>query len=249
MLYTVKEVSALSNVTIKTLHHYHKIGLLLPCGISEAGYRLYGTKELERLQQILFYRELDFPLRKIKQLLEDETGRLSILSEQEKLLLARKQKLDTIIQTLKKTKACMEKGEPMAPQDMFKGFESEEAWKEALKEQNQHLKETYEFDLLDAVPIHVESMNEKAAEAITFMANMASALTSGLKHNDQNIQRLIRDHLRFLNEHGHRISAEDFALQTRFFLSDDFHLRMLEGQQTGLAYYLNAAAESYAAEH
>lgn len=57
MLYTLKEVSELSGVTIKTLHHYHKIGLLAPCEISEAGYRLYGTKELERLQQILFYRK------------------------------------------------------------------------------------------------------------------------------------------------------------------------------------------------
>ncbi|XWX60162.1 MerR family transcriptional regulator [Desulfitobacterium sp. AusDCA] len=62
MLYTVKEVAELAGVTIKTLHHYHKIGLLLPCEITDAGYRLYGPKELERLQQILFYRELDFSL-------------------------------------------------------------------------------------------------------------------------------------------------------------------------------------------
>jgi DNA-binding transcriptional MerR regulator len=59
MLYTVKEVSDLSGVTIKTLHHYHKIGLLKPREISEAGYRLYGERELERLQEILFYRELE----------------------------------------------------------------------------------------------------------------------------------------------------------------------------------------------
>jgi DNA-binding transcriptional MerR regulator len=58
MLYTVNEVA-----TVKTLHHYHKIGLLEPCDISDAGYRLYGNEELERLQQILFYRELDFSLK------------------------------------------------------------------------------------------------------------------------------------------------------------------------------------------
>ncbi|GGB40658.1 hypothetical protein GCM10011409_17690 [Lentibacillus populi] len=66
MLYTVKEMAKFANVTIKTLHHYHKIGLLYPYKVSEAGYRLYGMKELERLQQILFYRELDFPLKEIK---------------------------------------------------------------------------------------------------------------------------------------------------------------------------------------
>lgn len=100
MLYTVKEVSELSGVTIKTLHHYHKIGLLVPSEISEAGYRLYGTKELERLQQILFYRELDFPLQKIRELLDGEPERELILQEQERLLLARQKRLEKIMGTL-----------------------------------------------------------------------------------------------------------------------------------------------------
>ncbi len=68
--YTVKEIAELTGVTIKTLHHYHKIGLLEPCKVTDAGYRLYGIKELERLQQILFYRELDFSLGDIKKLLK-----------------------------------------------------------------------------------------------------------------------------------------------------------------------------------
>lgn len=86
MLYTVKELSDLAKVTVKTLHHYHRIGLLLPHSVSDAGYRLYGEEELERLQQILFYRELDFPLKQIKQLLDGEPERLSILSSQKQLL-------------------------------------------------------------------------------------------------------------------------------------------------------------------
>jgi len=58
---------------------------------------------------------------------------------------------------------------------------------------------------------------------------------------------MIRDHLAFLRQHGHALSAADFAAQTRFFLSDDFHLRMLEEQQTRLAfYYLAAAADAFA---
>lgn len=111
MLYTVKEIAALSNVTVKTLHHYHSIGLLLPCEISEAGYRLYGTKELERLQHILFYKELDFPLEKIKQLLEGAPDRLSILASQKELLLARKQRLERVIQTLDESISHAENGE------------------------------------------------------------------------------------------------------------------------------------------
>ncbi|TDF94810.1 MerR family transcriptional regulator [Paenibacillus piri] len=248
MLYTVKEVASLSNVTIKALHHYHRIGLLLPCEISEAGYRMYGTKELERLQQILFYRELDFPLEQIKELLAGEPERLPLLAEQERLLLARKQRLETILRTLRKSVESMMKGEPMNNQDMFKGFENEEAWRKAMSGQNQYLKETYGVDALETARIDVQKMNEQAAEATAFMSGIADALRAGIKHSDEQIRQSIRMHLEFLNEHGHRLTAGDFASQTRFFMNDDFHLSMLEAQQTGLAYYLSAAAEAFAAD-
>ncbi|GGF79457.1 MerR family transcriptional regulator [Paenibacillus albidus] len=248
MLYTVKEVASLAKVTVKTLHHYHKIGLLPPSEVSEAGYRLYGTKELERLQQILLYRELDFTLEQIKQLLEEEPERSSILAQQQELILLRKQRLETILETLRKSIDCAEKGETMDDQELFKGLESEEAWQEALQEQNEYLKETYQFDLLDSAQLDLQNMNDMAAEAASFMRAMATALQAGVKHNDGKVTGLLRSHLVFLNKQGHSISAAEFAAQNRFFLGDDFHRQMLEGQQTGLAYYLSAAAEAYALE-
>ncbi|GGD53293.1 MerR family transcriptional regulator [Paenibacillus nasutitermitis] len=247
MLYTVKEVSSLSNVTIKTLHHYHKIGLLLPGEVSEAGYRLYGIKQLERLQQILFYKELDFTLDQIKHLLEGDPDPSSIFAKQEKLLLQRKQRLETIIETLRKSISRRENGEQMDDKEMFKGFASEEEWESAMEEQNKHLKETYDVELNQSAPLDIQNMNDLASEAASFMTGMAEALRAGLKHNDEKIGHSISNHLAFLNEHGHNLSAADFAAQTRFFLADDFHLQMLEGQQTGLAYYLSAAADAYAA--
>lgn len=69
---------------------------------------------------------------------------------------------------------------------------------------------------------------------------MASSLRAGIKHNDEEIGNLIGYHLEFMNKHGHSTSAKDFAAQTQFFLNDDLHLKMLEDQQTGLAYYLSA---------
>lgn len=94
MLYTVNEVAQLTGVTVKTLYHYHKIGLLKPCKISEAGYRLYSMQELERLQQILFYRELDFSLKDIHKALKDEPSRQWCLTNQYELLIARRQRLN-----------------------------------------------------------------------------------------------------------------------------------------------------------
>lgn len=87
MLYSVKQTAEMANVTIKTLYHYHKIGLLYPCTVTETGYRLYGMEELERLQEILFYRELEFPLKDIKQMLDGDADRLAVLNEQKSFFL------------------------------------------------------------------------------------------------------------------------------------------------------------------
>ncbi|UJF33628.1 MerR family transcriptional regulator [Paenibacillus hexagrammi] len=247
MLYTVKQLSALSHVTIKTLHHYHKIGLLIPREISDAGYRLYGAAELERLQQILFYRELEFPLEQVKVLLEVEPDRLTILSSQKKLLESRKQRLERFILTLEESIACEIKEETMEHSSMFKGFDTEEEWNDALAEQRQYVKETYDYDLLENVTIDTAEMNEQAAEAVRFMNSMKKHLLEGSKHDSEEVRLLIGEHLSFLSSHGHASSPADFAVQTRFFLGDDFHQRMLEDQQTGLSYYLCMAAEAYAA--
>lgn len=249
MLYTVKEISELAKVTIKTLHYYHKIDLLIPRQVNEAGYRLYGIKELERLQEILFYRELDFSLKEIKQILNGELDRLSILSNQKKLLIIRMKRLENLIKTIDESIRYTTKGEIMDKSDMFKGFETEKEWEDALKEQKQHLKETYSYDLLQNNPINIKTMNDMALEAKCFMDNIADYLKNKVRFDDKRIKKLINDHINFLNSHGHNISSSDYAAQTRFFLNDDFHRNMLEDQQTGLAYYLCMAAETLASEN
>ena len=70
LLLTVKETARLSGVSVRTLHYYDEIGLLRPAEVTQAGYRLYGERELLRLQQILLFRELEFPLKEIMPLLE-----------------------------------------------------------------------------------------------------------------------------------------------------------------------------------
>ncbi|MGR3286753.1 MerR family transcriptional regulator [Bacillus sonorensis] len=239
MLYSVKQTAEMANVTIKTLYHYHKIGLLYPCTVTEAGYRLYGMEELERLQEILFYRELEFPLKDIKQMLDGDADRLAVLNEQKKLFLARQKRMNELIQTLDESIRHAEKGEAMDQSEMFKGFSSGKEWEEALQEQNQYLQKTY--NLLEERPIEAEEMNDKAMEASRFMNGMADALRSGLKHDHEQVQDSIKQHIGFLG-----ITAADFQMQARFFIEDDFHRSVLEHQQTGLSYYMLAAAEAFA---
>ena len=84
---TVKEVSSLVGISIRTLHHYDEIGLLKPEIVTGAGYRVYSDKDLEKLQQILFFKELGFPLKKIKEIMESPNfDRVEALEMQKKML-------------------------------------------------------------------------------------------------------------------------------------------------------------------
>ena len=95
---TVNDVSKLTGVTIRTLQYYDKIGLLKPAEYTESGYRLYDDTALERLQQILLFRELEFPLKEIKEIIESsDFDRNKALKQQIKLLTLKKEHLEKLI--------------------------------------------------------------------------------------------------------------------------------------------------------
>ena len=95
---TVKEVSRITGVSVRTLHHYDAIGLLRPTQVTESGYRLYDNAALQRLQTILFFRELEFPLQEIKDILDTPNfDPREALADQIHLLELRKQHLENLI--------------------------------------------------------------------------------------------------------------------------------------------------------
>lgn len=95
----VNEIATLTGVTVRTLHYYDEIGLLPPSSFSGAGYRLYTNSDLARLQEILFFRELDFSLHEIKQILTAPGyDRVEALRRQHQLLVAQKNRLERLIQ-------------------------------------------------------------------------------------------------------------------------------------------------------
>ena len=102
-MYSIKEVSQLSGVSVRTLHYYDTIGLLSPQK-SENQYRLYSENDLDKLQQILFYKVLEFSLKDIKKMMQDSKSRhLDILLQQQQLLKQRYQHLEQVIVTIDKT--------------------------------------------------------------------------------------------------------------------------------------------------
>ncbi len=95
---TVKEISEITGISIRTLHYYDEIGLLLPTKKSDAGYRLYDQKALETLQQILFFREFDIPLKEIKTFMQNNTlDKNQILKMQKNMLITKKIRLEKLI--------------------------------------------------------------------------------------------------------------------------------------------------------
>lgn len=98
---TVKEIAELTGISARTLHYYDEIGLFVPTSKSEAGYRLYDDKALETLQQILFFREFDIPLKEIKAVMENPNlDTNQILQMQRKMLVAKKERMERLIASL-----------------------------------------------------------------------------------------------------------------------------------------------------
>ncbi len=107
------------------------------------------------------------------------------------------------------------------------------------------ISEKYGYEI-DTSEINADAMNEKANEAAEFMSFMAASLKNGVSANDKSVSDAIEKHIKFMQQ-DMSIDANGFAAQTRFLITDDFHRQMIEGQQTGLSYYICFAAEAYAA--
>ena len=121
-MYLIKKVSEISGVSVRTLHHYDKIGLLSP-GKNENGYRYYSDDDMSLLQTILFYKYLGFSLRQIKELLRQGDGELlTHLKKQLILMQKEEQRLLTLIDTLEKTIESQERKVAMSTKEKFNGF-------------------------------------------------------------------------------------------------------------------------------
>ena len=124
---TVKKLAEISGVSVRTLHYYDQIGLLRPSVRTEKKYRLYGNDELLRLQQILFFRELDFPLKDILEMMDEpDYDLVKALMQHKSALLNRKRRISDLLRTIDITINNLKKGGMMKdPEELYKGFPKE----------------------------------------------------------------------------------------------------------------------------
>src|SRR3954466_2020388 len=135
MSYTVKQVAEMSGVTVRTLHFYDETGLLKPASQGANSYRIYEEPQLLKLQQILFYRELGFELKQIKQILDrDDFDIVAALKSHRELVQNKLARMLTLVETVDKTIKHLQGAEPMTTEDLFAGF-SVAAGKDRFEEQ------------------------------------------------------------------------------------------------------------------
>ncbi len=162
--YTVHELAELSGCTVRTLHHYDELGLVR-AGRAANGYRRYGPAEVDRLQQVLLYREAEMPLADIKRLLDDPAfDARDALAGHLRELHARKERLDGLIASVEKTLACMEGDGPMKDEEKF------EAFKQGLVDENEkkygkEVRERWGDDAADASNAKLMGMTEEQYRA------------------------------------------------------------------------------------
>lgn len=184
----------MAGVSVRTLHHYDELELLVPGTRTPAGYRLYGEKELLRLQQILFYKELDLSLEEIGAILDDpEFGLLSALESHRAALQAKKQRLSILLDTIDKTILKLKGGPVMLPNEaLYEGFpkETAAAWRaEAVEKWGSNAVESAEHKL-----------GKKSKEDLQQLLKEGTAITealAGLQHlapSDTEVQEWVARH-------------------------------------------------------
>ena len=141
MEYTVQKLGKMAGVSTRTLRYYDEIGILKPARINSSRYRIYGKKEVNRLQQILFYRELGISLKCIKDIITSQSfDSTNALKAHRKNLLAKRKQLDLLIANVDKTIAAAEGRATMTDKEKFEGFkqkmiyENEEKFGKEIRE-------------------------------------------------------------------------------------------------------------------
>ena len=185
MEYTINKLAKLAGISTRTLRYYDGFGLLSPVRSSSNGYRIYGQKEVDRLQLILFYRELDVPLDEIRKILyhRDFDGAAALQAHLDALQAKRKQ-LDLLIANVEKTISAMKGETVMNDNEKFEGF-TQKLVEENEKQYGKEIRAKYGDALIDASNAKVKGMSkEQYAEVEAISAELNDTLKVAYEKGD-----------------------------------------------------------------
>ncbi|WP_049567109.1 MerR family transcriptional regulator [Streptomyces sp. SBT349] len=243
MSYSVGQVADFAGVTVRTLHHYDEIGLLEPGERTHAGHRKYGDADLDRLQQILFYRELGFPLEEITVLLDDpDADPQEHLRRQHGLLTARIEKLRDMAAAVQRAMEARKMGINLTPEEKFEVFgdfdpddhaeEAERRWgnTEAFRE-SQRRAASYTKEDWERIKAAADDLNRR----------WVAALDAGVAADSATAMDLAEEHRQQICDYYYDCPYETHAGIAELFASDDRYARTTDQLRPGLSAYMREA--------
>jgi DNA-binding transcriptional MerR regulator len=242
--YSIGSLAEMAGVSVRTLRYYDQIELLPPSGRTASGYRRYDRSDLFRLQQILYFREMDLPLKEIQALLDDpEFQPVTALRSHRRQLAAERNRLDRLMDTLDRTIASMEENDmPLTDEQLFAGFTKEEAesyrkeakerWGESVAEVEQRLRKLS--------PHQWEDIKVEGGQVAADMAKLINR-----EPGEAEVQSVVARHHRWI-EHFYPAPAEVYLGLSELYVQHDGFRSYYDEVEEGLADFLSKAMKHYA---
>lgn len=244
MLHTVKRVAQLAGVSIRTLHYYDEIGLLSPVATSEAGYRLYAQPDLERLQQILFFRELGLSLKEIRRTI-DSPGfdRRRAMLEHRGFLATKRKRLDRLIRLVDETIAAMDGGTEVDEESMFAPFDEKQ-----IEEYRKEAGERWGRERVDKSYRRLAKLSRAEQRAVFAKGGQIELDVAGLidrDPEDPEVQAVIDRWYKFIDRAFYDMTPEIFRGLGDMYVRDERFAAHYEAVKPGLARFMRAAMQTY----
>lgn len=245
MEYTVQKLSLLAGISSRTLRYYDEIDLLKPARINSSGYRIYGTKEVDRLQQILFYKELGVGLEQIKDILDNPNfDYLEALKDHKAKLLERKEQIDELIANVQKTIAKAEGDVIMKDKEKFNGFK-QKMIDENEKKYGKEVREKYGDDFVDKSNTKFNGLSQEEFEKVN---NLAEEIIETLKEafktgnpGGELGQKAAKLHKEWLCYYWPSYRKEAHAGLAQMYVADERFKAYYDKEQEGIAEFLRDA--------
>ncbi len=239
----IKEFATLTGVSVRTLHYYDEIGLLKPAFIDEQnGYRYYDERSLERMVEILFYRELDFPLKSILEILSSPYyDKATAIRKQKELLTLKKERLERLISALDEA----EKGK--IPMNTFNNNKYETARKQYADEAKQRWGNTdaYKESERKTAAYSESKWNDVNEGLNTVLAEFADALRNGETPESSTAQALVKKLQAYITGNFYTCTNEILAGLGQMYVADERFKENINKNGNSTAEFISAAIEIF----
>jgi len=247
----ISEIAALAGISVRTLRHYDQIGLVIASKRSVAGYRLYAQEDVERLQQVLFYRELGFGLKAIRALIEDPSAsREEVLQAQQDLLCQRLTHIQAMIDAIDETLRLMKEGIRMEPEKLLSVFGKFNAdqYEEEVKARWGD-SDAYKEATRRTAAYSREDWRRIKMESATLLGRMLDAYDRGVSPTEEEALRIAEDARLRISRSFYDCSREMHAQLAESYVTDPRFRAHYDGVREGLAEWLAEAIRANARHH